>query len=205
MPSDAIGDTSEYAETYDEAKLIKYQREQLEMKHKAKEVETDTRNINAYFILEKEESGSKHDDGGDDNGDDIRFKNKDDGPRDKLKRVSSYEDTDNCSQRTKRSETINDTGYKLNKPGPACPEGNNVFAKGLDYIPDSIQRKLGIRFVSGDYSEYYAYKLLRRNSTDCHHCENNELSSCESFRHLLPKSNIDADISVEKNESVKRI
>ena len=207
MPSDALGDASEYAETYDETKLIRYQREQSEMKHKVEEVIIDTRNANAYFVLEKEESESKQED---DNYN-IGAIDKDDGTQDKLKRVSSYEDTDNCIQGAKRSEKIDDSGYEitsgvkkeLNKNRPANLERNNLFAKGLDHIPDSIQRKLGIRFVSGDYSEYYAYKLLRRNSTDCPHCENKDLceSSYESFGHL-PKSTLDADISEENNDSI---
>ena len=211
MPSDALVDTAEYAETYDEAKLIKYQREQ-EMKDKINDEEKEIRNKNAYFILEKEETGCKYGASeGDDNEDPSHVANKEE-LRDKIRRVSSYEDTDNCIQKAKQSKISDDSGYEitsavgkgLDLPPPVAPESNNLFAKGLDHIPESIQRKLGIRFVSGDYSEYYAYKLLRRNTTDSRHCENKDLCerTYESFGNL-PKSNAHTDIAnAENNDTV---
>ena len=188
--------------------MIKYQREQSKIEHSLKKVEINTRNESAYFILEKEDSVSNHD------GENLN--NKVDGPGNELKRVSSYEDTDNCIQLSKDKTTMDDTEYEVtsathkiqNKSYPAYPYRSNIFEKGLDYIPESVQRKFGIRFVSGDYSEYYAYKLLRRRSAELCRCENKDLceTSYRSFENLLPKSNSDADISEENkvvsNDSV---
>ena len=196
-PSDALNydDTDEYAETYDECKLIMYQREiESVLKDDAVDTLSNTSKsavqdgcMNFYHILEKEDGS-------------LKLKNSDSAckstkePVKTLRRGSSYEDTDTCLQAktqtqrkcigTGKVETESDyeissatDGIFSEKPHSKCVANRATFEGGLDNIPESIQKKLGIRIVKSDYSEYYSFKQSRRKNSDI--CRYRNINLCD--------------------------
>lgn len=195
-PSDALteGQTVEYAETYDEFKLINHEKERLEEEKQRTSDNNDSipnaigflKNKNTYYILEEEP-------------DTIHLQNEQnaettsDKQTDAMKRQSSYEDTDGCipfekiANRTKPSVS-NQCQSDFDYEDPAIADGiftktalskcsaqRNIFENGIENIPEDVLRNLGIRIVKSDYSEYYAFKMLRRRSAELDRCKNIQL------------------------------
>ena len=180
-PSDALTHADmymdEYSSTYDEAKLLAHQVE-MERATDKKDIITQScsntsskasepKRTNLYHILDKEANFDQ-------------LNNSESTCAGysavTLRRATSYEDTDiniehNTGIVTQQSKGDNeniDFDYEVSVPtehlNNKCPANPPAFEGGIDNIPKALQRKLGIKFITSDYSEYYEYKISKSRS-----------------------------------------
>ena len=181
----------EYSSTYDEAKLLAHQ---VEIERAADKKDIITQNCsntsnktsepkrnNSYHILDKEANFEQLN----------NIESTCAGFSDiTLRRATSYEDTDinsehitsNATQQSKGDNENLDFDYEvsvqtehMNSQYPANPP---VFKGGIDNIPKELQRKLGIKFITSDYSEYYEYKISKSRSQS-ERCKN--VNECDNI------------------------
>lgn len=150
--------------------LVRQQQTEIESCSSDNRQNMNTTNSDAYYVLENIDNYSSHPE----QDKRTRFVKS-------VSRGSSYEDTNHSiifsnpkeERELNRRKDSTDLEYDdtalidgnfPDKPGISELEKSSILEGGLDSIPESIQRKLGIRIVKNDYSEYYAYKLFRRRS-----------------------------------------
>ena len=208
----------EYSSTYDEAKLLAHQ---VEMERAADKKDIITQNCsntssktsepkrtNCYHILDKETSCEQL------NSSESTCAGSSDVT---LMRSTSYEDSDINSDHITRNVTQQskgdsiDSDYKVSvqtkRIDNQCPENPPIFEGGIDNIPKELQRKLGIKIITSDYSEYYEYKISKsRSQSD--RCKNTHL--CDKISTVQESSankidNAGSELDRLNTDSVKQI
>ena len=206
-PSDALTHADmymdEYSSTYDEAKLLAHQ---VEMERAADKKEIITQNCsntssktsepketNLYHILDREANFEQLN----------NIESKCAGSSDvTLRRSTSYEDSDINSEHITRVVTQQPKGDNENidfdyevavqteRMNSQCPENPPVFEGGIDNISNELQKKLGIKLITSDYSEYYEYKISKSRSQS-ERCKN--VNVCDNMSTVQESSGNDID------------
>ena len=194
-PSDALTHADmymdEYSSTYDEAKLLAHQVEMERATDKKDKITQSCSNTssktsepnrtNLYHILDKEANFDQL------NNSESTCAGFSDVT---LRRATSYEDTDINSEHITGNITQHSKGYignldfdyevsvQTEHTNSQYPENPPVFEGGIDNIPKELQRKLGIKFITSDYSEYYEYKISKSRSQS-ERCKN--INVCDNI------------------------